>query len=160
MNSNLAPSSLNLLIWIGAAGATLPVNQVFTFWNVLAMASFWIVLLLLIEAILMSEPLTAYFQRLGAFLALMYIILPPLLAGLMTEEAFAWFSPIGHFAMLRAQTWIQASPVGVYGVLPFNLLLAALLGLWITARYKSLGQHLVSQDGAPGESNQPSEATS
>lgn len=160
MNSNLAPSTVNLLIWISAAGFSLPLNQGFTVWNVLAMASFWIVLLLLIEAILMSEPLTDYFKRLGAFLALMYIILPPLLAGLMKEDALAWFSPIGHFGMLRAQTWIQASPVGVYGVLPFNLFLASLLGLWITARYKSLGNHLVSRDGVPGESNQPSEATS
>lgn len=156
MNSNLAPSILNLMIWIGVAGFSLTLHQGLTFWYVLAMASFWIVLLLLIEAILMSEPLTAYVKRLGVFLALMYIILPPLLAGLLTEDALAWFSPIGHFGMLRAQPWIQASPVGVYGVLPFNLLLAALLGLWITARYRSLGNHLVSRDGAPGESNQSS----
>lgn len=143
-HSNLAPSFVNLLIWMVVTALLLPAEESLSLWHVAGVASFWLVMLLWTETAVVCAPLTTYFRRLGVLMVVLYMALPPLLAGVFDWESLTWFSPVGHMVMLE-RLLLQypkepdtPSALAVGRVVAFNITLAILLGYWIQLRYRAL----------------------
>lgn len=137
--ANLAPSALNLALWMIPALCLLPPGGELGAAHVLAMASFWLVFLLLIEAILLGQPLTVHVKWLGLVAAALYMILPPLVAEVTGAEILSWFGPVSFQYELGSRIVVGEATPFPAGVPILNLLFCLLLAAWIRGRYRVLG---------------------
>lgn len=110
------------------------------------LATFWLVVVLLYEGNSVCMPLTPRIQHLSIVIAILYMALPPVLAGVLRTENLVWFSPVGYLVMLVSsaeyggigQGSVSVPTYALIGVPWVNGVIILLLGRLIFWRYRAL----------------------
>lgn len=148
LRGNLVSGAINLGLWLVFALLARPAGAPGVLaGGVAALATFWLVLLLTIEAGIVCTPLTPRIRHLAIFLTGLYFVLPPLLAGVLDAKDLAWFSPAGYLVFLGEiidclgrDRPLDLSALALYAVPLVNLLLALLLIRLLRGRYRTLAR--------------------
>lgn len=144
---NLRPGIVNILLWTAVSFWLRPTEHN-VYLVVIGLATFWLVTLFLHEATVVCEPMSPRIQHLSLVIAILYIGLPPLLAGVLRAENLLWFSPVGYLTSLLSSA--RYGPGGQGSVeVPLSALLSVplvngvfllMLGRLIQRRYRALSR--------------------
>jgi hypothetical protein len=127
--SNLSVALGLFAIWAACAVGTL-LPQLYLIW---ILFSFYLFLVLLLELYVVCTPLSSRMGLLLAFVAFVYVTLPPILYGILDSETLYLYSPAGFlFGMFRNLSVETAPQAGVWIM---NLLLSVIPAMLIWKRY-------------------------
>ena len=148
-HSNIATCGALALLWMVLA------LGVAVIWNMDLMSvlrtiavflSFYLVLALLLENVVVFTPAFSKIAYLGAFVAFLYLFLPLLLAGIMAKSELAFYSFFGYWVTVFDGVGISFKDVPHVVIIVGTLTICMLLSLPVLVRYRSI---IKSRAGMP-----------
>jgi hypothetical protein len=140
VHSNLTLSAGLLLLWVAFSAVVAIADETslaeFAY-HAAGILSFCAVLLLLLELHVVYQPVYSKIGVLLGFLAVLYLILPPILAATMAAPSLHYHSFVGFFFYLFDSSG-EFGTAAKASVLVVNALLGVLLALPIARRYASV----------------------
>jgi hypothetical protein len=103
----------------------------------LTFASFYLFLLLLLEIAATYQPAQGKVFLLISFIAVAYIILPPIFGGILEREDIIAYSPAGFLVFISTQEFDNET-MTFTGIWIYNLLLSIVPAILIGRRYARL----------------------